>query len=655
MDEIKNQDNINKINKSKNSAKLPKVKYTRLNPIIRRGNQNINKINKENMKTDINDNNNNEKIPFNINSSSNNNKTKDFNLYTENLEKSMHKYQMSYFKDNDDEENNNEIDINLNKYINKEDKALFKKVHDLNNSFENANKYLTSKNSKIKIEVPINYLKYPNPIKSLGIIRNNYYIYNELNKGILTRQSESFNKQIDEMNHITAKYAKKMPKIHITDVLLKEPANIPLANLNKKKKSLNLNLLEKNKKNLKLFSYYKYPLKNFPEGREQFSICRENNYIIISGGICINMKYLAIWRLNINILEWEKINIENKVDNRYGHTALCLGNKLYIYGGKTKYLNTNYMNGLDIFSFQEKRFINFNIYGEKPENRKNHISLFLGVQMFIHGGINEEGKILDDSFLFNIHTLTWSKCNISKMCFFPKLYGHACSAVLPGNILYNPKFSIYSYPELDTVKTKNIKKKGLYVFGGKCEGEFSLSNKLYILLMGRKPLEWIKVETKGKPPIPRYAHSMNFYERGNYVIIHGGRNDTCVDNSSLNDTFLLNLENLEWIEVTLFSNINNFNVAHRCSHQSIIYSDKLIIFGGMNNNNFLGSSLFVINLDFSYRNDFKTNIERQLIELNDKNNKSNSNYDDKEVSKIKQNLKIKEIGVINNVTLPKIK
>ena len=122
--------------------------------------------------------------------------------------------------------------------------------------------------------------------------------------------------------------------------------------------------------------------------------------------------------------------------------------------------------------------------------------------------------------------------------------------------------------------------------------------------MGRKPLEWIKVETKGKPPIPRYAHSMNFYERGNYVIIHGGRNDTCVDNSSLNDTFLLNLENLEWIEVTLFSNINNFNVAHRCSHQSIIYSDKLIIFGGMNNNNFLGSSLFVINLDFSYYNFF---------------------------------------------------
>ena len=235
------------------------------------------------------------------------------------------------------------------------------------------------------------------------------------------------------------------------------------------------------------------------------------------------------------------------------------------------------------------------------------------------------------------------------MCIPPKLYGHACSIVIPGNILYNPKTNIYSFPEFDTVKLKNIKKKGLYVFGGKCEGEYELSNKLYILIMGRKPLDWIKVETKGKPPIPRYAHSMNFYERGNYVIIHGGRNDSLSENSTLNDTFLLNLENLEWIEVKLYSNINNFSVANRCSHQSIIYVDKLIILGGMNNNNFLGSSLFIINLDFSYYNEFKSNIEHQLIELSQNNNAHSK------IAQIKHNFKLKELGIVNNINLPKIK
>ena len=443
-----------------------------------------------------------------------------------------------------------------------------------------------------------------------------------------------------------------MPKVHITDILLKEPSNIPLINIAKKKKSVNiLSYLEKAKKDLKFFSYYKYPVKNFPEGREQFSICRQDNDIIITGGISTKMKTLAIWRLNLTTLEWKKVKTDNPIENRYGHTALSMNNKLYIFGGKTKYLNTSYMNNLDIFSLAERKIINCQINGEKPENRKSHIAIFVGPQMLIHGGINVDGKILDDSYLFNMHTLTWNKCIINKICEHPKLWGHACCLVIPGQILYNPKFSIYSFPEFDTVKKKNIKKKGLFVFGGK-SNEDGLSNQLWILLMGKKPLEWIKVDTKGKPPIARYFHTMNFYERGNYVIIHGGRNDIFSDKSALNDTFLLNLENFEWLEVKLYSNISNFNVANRCGHQSIIYSDKLIILGGMNNNNYLGSSLLIINLDFSYSNNpFKDNVESKLMELSD----INSANAIKKAAQIKKDLKLKEIGVVNNVSLPIIK
>ena len=363
------------------------------------------------------------------------------------------------------------------------------------------------------------------------------------------------------------------------------------------------------------------------------------------------MKTLAIWRLNLTTLEWKKVKTDNPIENRYGHTALSMNNKLYIFGGKTKYLNTSYMNNLDIFSFTERKIINCQINGEKPENRKSHIAVFIGPQMLIHGGINVDGKILDDSYLFNMHTLTWNKCIINKICEHPKLWGHACCLVIPGQILYNPKFSIYSFPEFDTVKKKNIKKKGLFVFGGK-SNEDGLSNQLWILLMGKKPLEWIKVDTKGKPPIARYFHTMNFYERGNYVIIHGGRNDIFSDKSALNDTFLLNLENFEWLEVKLYSNISNFNVANRCGHQSIIYSDKLIILGGMNNNNYLGSSLLIINLDFSYSNNpFKDNVESKLMELSD----INSANAIKKAAQIKKDLKLKEIGVVNNVSLPIIK
>ena len=639
MDEIKNS-YLNNINTKKNQNS----KYVKLNPVIIkkrriRDNENVKSENEISI----------DKILSEIKKKNKNSHkiTKDFNQYTENLEKSMNGYQMSYPQEEDEYDSDY---LHLNKYINKVDKELFRKIHNYNNNYGNTNKDISSKVSHIKIGV--NQMEYPNPIKSLGIIRNNHYIYSELNKNNLTRQSESFNKQIEEINHINLIYGKKMPKVHITDILLKEPSNIPLINIAKKKKSVNiLSYLEKAKKDLKFFSYYKYPVKNFPEGREQFSICRQDNDIIITGGISTKMKTLAIWRLNLTILEWKKVKTDNPIENRYGHTALSMNNKLYIFGGKTKYLNTSYMNNLDIFSFTERKIINCQINGEKPENRKSHIAIFVGPQMLIHGGINVDGKILDDSYLFNMHTLTWNKCIINKICEHPKLWGHACCLVIPGQILYNPKFSIYSFPEFDTVKKKNIKKKGLFVFGGK-SNEDGLSNQLWILLMGKKPLEWIKVDTKGKPPIARYFHTMNFYERGNYVIIHGGRNDIFSDKSALNDTFLLNLENFEWLEVKLYSNISNFNVANRCGHQSIIYSDKLIILGGMNNNNYLGSSLLIINLDFSYSNNpFKDNVESKLMELSD----INSANAIKKAAQIKKDLKLKEIGVINNVSLPIIK
>ena len=571
------------------------------------------------------------------------NKLAEFYKYTEKLENSMNKYQMSYStnKNDEDDENNN-----FDKYINKRDKEIIKKVHDLNNSYDNRVMSPRSKNFNIKIE--INEMNYPNPIKSLGVIRHNRHIFNEVSKNILSRQSESFNKQIEEIEQYNMKYGKKMPKIHITDLLIKDSLNAPVFN---KKNIVSLpTLKQKGKKDLKLFSFFQYPSKNFPEGREQFSIGIKNSEIIISGGISTNMKYLSIWSLDIQKLEWEKINQNIQIDNRYGHTALAINNKLYIYGGKTKYSNTSVINGLEIFSFNNNSYSNQGIGGESPENRRNHIAVFVGTQMLIHGGINDYGKVLNDTHLLNINQLKWHKCNINKYCKWPKLCGHACSLVIPLTCLYNPKFNIYSFPENETFKKRPIKEKGLYIFGGKTKEDGGLTNQIWILTMGKKTLDWIRPETKGKPPAPRFFHTMNFYERGNYLIVHGGRNDSVSENSALNDTFLFNLENFEWIEVLLYSNLNNFEVECRCGHQSVIYIDKLIILGGMNNNKYLGSSLFIINLDFNNTNFLKRKSESTILESQQKNIN-----EDNRIKNIKMNIKTEDLENNNKINLPKIK
>ena len=65
---------------------------------------------------------------------------------------------------------------------------------------------------------------------------------------------------------------------------------------------------------------------------------------------------------------------------------------------------------------------------------------------------------------------------------------------------------------------------------------------------------------------------MNFYEPGNYVIIHGGRNDFSSDSFALRDTYLLELNKLEWIRVNIFFDTPSTKIYNRCGHSAIVCS-----------------------------------------------------------------------------------
>ena len=569
----------------------------------------------------------------------------DFHDYISKMDDSLNKYQLTYI--NKDDLPENEIGPN-EKYMTKDDTKLIKKIYD-KNRLNNTN-ILSSKNEDSNLKVIVSEPDYPNPYQSLGVIKHNNHIFNEISKDYLYRQSHLFNKQIRNIQKFEQKFKIKMPKISVGSSIGFE---IPVVDLTSKK-SKDISSLPHIPQNgiLNLLGYYKYPNKNFPEGREQFSIFLRNNEIIISGGISSNMKNLAIWILNLEKLEWEKIQTDALIANRYGHTGIIYQNKLIFFGGKTKYLNMSYLCGLDVLSINDGSFNSPQIGKLSPEPRKNHIAELLGNQMFIHGGLNESNDILNDCFLLNLNSFKWNVCTINKYTPAPKLYGHSSCIVIPHNMLFHHKFSIYSYPNLDPGKLNNLMtEKGIYIFGGKSKGEGGLSNQLWILITGKKPMEWVQPQTKGKPPSPRYFHSMNYYEKGNFLIIHGGRNDNMSDSYALNDTFIFDLENFEWASIILYSQINDFKVLNRCGHQSVIFGNKLIILGGMNNNNYLGSSLLIINLDFSYQNKPKSIEEITIKHLQEKNDFESYN----KILKIKNDLKNNQLGVVTNINLPPIK
>lgn len=498
---------------------------------------------------------------------------------------------------------------------------------------------------------------YISPIHSLSVLKINNEVHSNLMKLNLKRQKYIYDKSIDEFKNNRINILNKLSRIKITDL---SPVNNNLFNFKQKynsenkPKESNKNSLIPNKPNkhlsiqlyTKLFACFKFSCKNYPESREQFSLITCDEYIYLIGGIsCIN-EIDEIWKYNTSNLTWTKIKINNKTLSRFGHTATLDRNKskIYIFGGRSK---------MDIWSHSissEKKelFGNIEYYDIKqnewnippmkgkyhPALRRNHTSELIGNELIIMLGISESNKILNDVYSLNLSFLDgknekWNEVHISKETIGPRLFGHSSSLVVQNDIMKEKKFSIYKFPEEDKLfrpsnfKDK-IKMKGIYIFGGKSKyiGNGGLSNDLYVLLIGNDPCIWQKIDhIKGVKPTARYFHSMSFYEPGNFLIVHGGRNDYKSESFALNDTFIFDLELFQWHKIILIG-IDKNNILPRCGHQSVISGNQLFIFGGMNNHSYLGSEMFIVNLvpnNFVFNNlDDRSKMNDNEIEKNNK-------------------------------------
>jgi len=516
-----------------------------------------------------------------------------------------------YNKKKDDVEN----------YLNKSRRLLIKSMLDM---------------QKQKTLIRLKETDFKNPIDSLGLILKNKTIHDKVLNNYQNREMQSFGKTIGEYSRI--KEIINMSKnVKITSMMQKAfemgfPEQIDLENKNSEKDNNNKNNLNSintdsienkienqiKKKNFfkahGLSSYdfakgsvflltgYNQATKICPESREQFSLNYEpiTNYIYLFSGNSCYIGHEQLWRYNLLTYNWEALHSPSQLmEGRSGHTGIIYKSKLIIFGGR--YLNNTALAEVDIYNIDNNSWtmtqLNTSIF---LKLRRNHVACLVGQQMFIHGGVDELGEYLDDSYLLNLSgTYRWLKASTIAYGSTPKLGYHSCCLVCPMDIQKNPKFSIYRFPEI-TITSINqintqIKEKGIYLFGGKRSDLKDPSNKLWLLKIGRKPLEWTEIRTKGKPPCPRYLCSMNYYEKGNFIIIHGGKTKSLNYENILKDTYLFDLFRFEWIRVKYgcFESL----VRPRFSHAAIIYKEKLIIFGGVNEQGYNGSNFFLIKLE----------------------------------------------------------
>ena len=118
-----------------------------------------------------------------------------------------------------------------------------------------------------------------------------------------------------------------------------------------------------------------------------------------------------IYRLDLKIFEWSLINPlpttpSPPPDKRCGHSAaLWRGHIIIIYGGETE--RRSYPNDVYAFNTRTHVWTQYLPRGHPPEARSRAAVVLIDDLLYISGGTNENGKVLDDLVVLDLGRMVW--------------------------------------------------------------------------------------------------------------------------------------------------------------------------------------------------------------------------------------------------------
>jgi hypothetical protein len=393
-----------------------------------------------------------------------------FSEYADKINVSMAKYQDSV---RDTKEDSDEAKLSYG------EETMIKSVLKRNNSSLHIDQ---SEESMLKISISDRDFK--NPFDSFRMLKKNKRIYQDVTQSFLERQENVYFQAIEQFNKETMQYRLKLPHVKVTGLMkltkeenqvippIKEEEEVLTSSRqteaeekNKVQKNsipdIQLIVDSFNDKANRLYCYYKYTCKIFPEGREQFALSSDLGKVVLWGGITSN-KNSDVWVLNPEQLEWRKLTTEMNYPpvTRFGHTGLLFEKKFIVFGGKAKNNNYTYNADLEYFNMDEKTWITPIINtANMLKLRKNHVAEIIGRQMVVHGGQTEQNEFLGDTHLLNLSPLKWITCSISDQHPGPVLSGHGACLVIPADVRYSSKFNIYKFPDMGIGRLSKAKVK----------------------------------------------------------------------------------------------------------------------------------------------------------------------------------------------------
>jgi hypothetical protein len=282
---------------------------------------------------------------------------------------------------------------------------------------------------------------------------------------------------------------------------------------------------------------------------------------------------------------WERCSFKSDTPiTRSGHTTVAYKGSLYIFGGKVGNVFLP-KDDITVINLSSKE-ISTPMCSNKLELkwRRNHIAIGVGYHMYIHGGIDELDHYLSDSYILDLRKYKWTKL-VDPKPIEPVAFHSAALVLHPER--KQTDISFFKMPDL--MSNTKLRYEGLYIFGG-MNGTGECNNDLRILRIGRQAHEWIEPTVTGRPPSPRYSCTITYYDKTDLLLLHAGRSGGEI----FNDLYALDLYTFNWSKVI----INDNPPKNRFGHSAEIINDRLLIFGGLDGKEYVGSELYCINMNF---------------------------------------------------------
>lgn len=140
--------------------------------------------------------------------------------------------------------------------------------------------------------------------------------------------------------------------------------------------------------------------------------CPHMKCIILFGGYNGTQYFSDMWLFHVDSLAWEKrMTTGDKPSPRWSHSAILMGSKLYIFGGRGP--NKRLFNDIYVFDTERYDFSLISACGQLPPPMYGHSAVPYRHRMFlVHGGWDEK-SMSNDTFLFNTDSIEWFRLDIS--------------------------------------------------------------------------------------------------------------------------------------------------------------------------------------------------------------------------------------------------